>query len=147
MPTSAWNKFQDYAEQVNKGVHNWATHTFKLALTNTAPVATQTTFDAVTNHPPPAAVNGYTALGYTITVTTSEVTGTMTVSGAQVVPTAAGGNLGPFRYAVIYNDSATSPADALVAWLDYGSALTLADGEVLTIKFNNATPGSMFTLV
>lgn len=147
MPTSAWNKFQDYAEQVNKGVHIWGTHVFKLALTNTLPVATQTVFDVVTNHPAPAAVNGYTALGYTITVTTAEVGGTMTVSGAQVVPTAAGGNLGPFRYAVIYNDTATAPADALVAWLDYGSSLTLADTETLTIKFNNATPGTMFTLV
>ena len=37
---ATYNKFQDYAEQLNKGVHNWSTHTFKAALSNTAPVAT-----------------------------------------------------------------------------------------------------------
>ena len=81
------------------------------------------------------------------TITTSEVTGTMTVSGTQVVFTASGGNLGPFRYAILYNDTATSPADALIAYWDYASSVTLADAETFTVKFNNATPGTIFTLV
>src|SRR5688572_6949500 len=112
------NKFQDFVEQLEKGVHNFATHTFKVALTNTAPVATQTTWNT-TDHPAPAAANGYTAGGTATTITTSEASGTMTVSGTQVVFTAAGGNLGPFRYAVLYNDTATSPADAAISWTDY----------------------------
>lgn len=145
MPTSTWNKFQDFAEQVAKGVHNFGTHTFKLALTNTAPTATQTTWNT-TDHPAPAAANGYTAGGSSITVSSAETGGTMTVQGTQVVITAAAGSIGPFRYAVIYNDTATSPADAAVAWLDYGSSITLADGEALTVRFNNASPGTMFTL-
>jgi hypothetical protein len=114
MATSAYNKFQDFSEQLIRGVHDWDAHTFKIALTNTAPVATQTTWNT-TDHPAPAAANGYTPGGTATTISISETTGTTTVSGTQVVFTAAGGNLGPFRYAVLYNDTATSPADAAIA--------------------------------
>lgn len=144
MPTSAYNKFNDYSEQKNKGVHQWGTHTFKLAFTNTAPVATQTGWNT-TDHPAPAAASGYTAGGYTVTTAISETGGTTTVTGTQVVVTASGGSIGPFRYAVLYNDSAASPAKAAVCWFDYGSSITLADGESLTFKFNNASPGTIFT--
>lgn len=142
---ATYNKFQDFAEQVAKGVHNFASHTFKVALTNTAPVATQTTWNT-TDHPAPAAANGYTAGGTATTITTNEASGTMTVSGTQVVFTATSGGIGPFRYAVLYNDTATSPADAAIAWWDYGSSITLADTETFIVKFNNATPGTIFTL-
>ena len=138
---ATWTKFQDYAEQKNKAVHNWATHTFKIALTNTAPVATQATWNT-TDHPAPAAANGYSAGGSATTITTSEVAGTMTVQGTQIVFTATAGGIGPFRYAVLYNSSA---ADAAVAFTDYGTSITLNDGESLTVKFNNASPGTIFT--
>ena len=146
MATSSWNKFQDFSEQLIRGVHDFDAHTFKIALTNTAPVATQVSLDTVTNHAAPAAVNGYTAGGSATTVAISETTGTTTLTGTQVVFTAAGGNLGPFRYAVLYNDTATSPADALIAYFDYAASITLGDTETFTVKFNNATPGTMFTL-
>ena len=141
-----YNKFQDFAEQVAKGVHDFATHTYKVALTNTLPVNTHVSLDTVTNHPAPAAANGYTAGGTATTITTAEVTGTMTISGTEVVFTAAAGQLGPFRYAILYNDAATSPVDALVAWWDYGSSITLEDTETFTVKFNNTTPGTILTI-
>lgn len=143
---AAYNKFQDFSEQLVRGVHDWDAHTFKIALTNTAPVATQTTWNT-TDHPAPAAANGYTAGGTATTIAVSESSGTTTVTGTQVVFTASGGNLGPFRYAVLYNDTATSPADAAIAWWDYGSSITLADTETFTVKFNNTSPGTIFTLV
>jgi hypothetical protein len=146
MPTSSWNKFNDFSEQLIRGVHDFDAHTFKVALTNTAPTASQTTWN-VTDHPAPAAANGYTAGGNTTTITVSESAGTTTVQGTQVVYTATAGGIGPFRYAVVYNDTATSPADAAVGWLDYGSNLTLASGETLTIQFNSTSPGTLFTLV
>lgn len=145
MATSAWNKFQGFSEQFARGVHDFDAHTFKVALTNTAPVATQTTWN-VTDHPAPAAANGYTAGGTATTISLSETTGTTTVQGTQVVFTATAGGIGPFRYAVLYNDTATSPADAAVAYFDYGTSITLGDTETLTVKFNNASPGTMFTL-
>lgn len=144
---ATYNKFQDFSEQLVRGVHDWDAHTFKIALTNTAPTATQTSLDTVTNHPAPAAANGYTAGGTATTVTISETTGTTTVQGTQVVFTAASGGIGPFRYAILYNDTATSPADALIAFWDYASSVTLADTETFTVKFNNTTPGTIFTLV
>lgn len=143
---ATYNKFQDFAEQVAKGVHNFASHTFKVALTNTLPVNTQTSLDTVTNHPAPTAANGYTAGGTATTITTNEAAGTMTIQGTQVVFTATAGGIGPFRYAILYNDTATSPADALIAWWDYGSSVTLNDTETFTVKFNNASPGTILTI-
>ena len=141
---ATYTKFQDFVEQQLIGTHDWDGHTFRLALTNTLPVNTQTDFDPVTNHAAPAAANGYTAGGETTTITVSETTGTATVQGTQCVYTASGGQIGPFRYAVLYNDTSTN--DKLVAWWDYGSSITLNDGESFTAKFNNATPGDIFTL-
>lgn len=143
---ATYNKFQDFSEQLVRGVHDWDANTFKIALTNTAPTATQTTWN-LTDHPAPAAANGYTAGGTATTIAVSETTGTTTVTGTQVVFTATAGGIGPFRYAVLYNDTATSPADAAVAYWDYGSSVTLADTETFTVKFNNTTPGTIFTLV
>lgn len=143
---ATYNKFQDFSEQLIRGVHDWDAHTFKIALTNTAPTATQVSLDTVTNHPAPAAANGYPAGGTATTISISETTGTTTVSGTQVVFTATAGGIGPFRYAILYNDSATSPVDALVAWWDYASSITLADTETFTVKFSNTTPGAILTL-
>jgi hypothetical protein len=134
---AALNKFQDYAEQVNKAVHNWAAHTFKVALTNTAPVATNTILADITQI---AATGGYTAGGYALdSVTLSEASGTAKLVIADEVITATGGSIGPFRYAVVYNDSATSPADALFGWYDYGSSITLLDTESFTLDFDGVS--------
>ena len=134
---ASYNKFQDYAEQLNKAVHNWSTHTFKAVLTNTAPVATNTQLSDITQI---STGNGYTAGaggGLLLdSVTLVETSGIAKLTIADEVFTAAGGSVGPFRYVVIYNDTATAPADALVCWFDYGSSITLADTETFTIDFD-----------
>lgn len=135
---ATYNKFQDYVEQLNKAVHNWSTHTFKAGLTNTAPNATDTGYANITEI---SAGSGYAAGGMALdTVTLTETSGTAKVTIADEVLTASGGSIGPFRYVVIYNDTATSPADALVCYYDYGSAITLNNGETFTIDFD-ATNG------
>lgn len=55
---------------------------------------------------------------------------------SDVVFTASGGAIGPFRYAVLYNDSPTTPAKPLIAWWDYGSSITLNSAETLTADFD-----------
>jgi hypothetical protein len=134
---ATYNKFQDYAEQLNKGVHNWSTHTFKAAFSNSAPAAGNTILTDITQI---SSGNGYTAGaggGVTLdSVTLTETSGTAKLTIADEVFTASGGTVGPFRYIVIYNDSATSPADALVCWFDYGSSVTLNDTETFTIDFD-----------
>jgi hypothetical protein len=136
-------KFNDFSEQLGKGVHVFGTHTFKVALTNSAPAAANTILTDITQI---SAGNGYTTGGTATTVTVSESAGTTTVQGTEVVFTASGGSMATFRYYVLYNDSATSPADALVCYWDHGSAVTLASGESFTIRFNNASPGTILTV-
>lgn len=137
---SNFNKFLDFVEQVGLEEHQLNTDTLKVALTNTAPVNSQTVFDGVTNHAAPAAANGYTAGGVDIQNVWSEAAGTASLVATDVVFTATAGGIGPFRYAVIYND--TNPTDMLVGWYDYGSAVTLNDTETFTVNFG----ASLFTL-
>jgi len=143
---ATFNKFLDFSEQMTRGVHDFDLNTFKIALTNTLPVNTQVSLDTITNNPPPTAANGYAAGGTATTISIAEVTGTTTVSGTQVVFTATAGGIGPFRYAILYNSSATSPALALIGWWDYASSITLNDVETLTVKFSNTSPGAIFTV-
>lgn len=146
MPTATWNKFQDFSEQLVRGVHDFDANTFKVALASAAPNATDTQLSQITTQL--STGGGYTSGGETITtIGVSESGGTTTVTGTQLQWTGSGSGFGPFRYAVLYNDSATSPPDALIAWFDYGSAISVAASETFTLKFNNASPGTMFTLV
>jgi len=140
---ASYNKFNDFSEQLVEGVHDFGANTFKVALSNSAPTASNTVLADITQI---SGTNGYTTGGTATTISLSETSGTTTVNGTQVVFTASSGSMGPFRYVVLYNDSATSPLDALVAWWDYGSSITLADGETFTVKFSNTSPGAIFTL-
>lgn len=138
---ATFNKFQDFSEQLVLGIYDFDTNVFKVMLTNVAPVATNTVKANLTEI---AAGNGYTAGGNVTTVTVAEVTGTTTVSGTQVVFTAAGGTMATFRYVVLYNDSATNKN--LVGWWDNAATVSLADTETFTVKFSNTSPGAIFTL-
>ena len=141
---AAYNKFQDFVEQLGLGKHVFGTHVFNTMLTNTAPVATNTVKADLTEI---TAAFGYVADGATAAVTFAEAAGTATATGTMVVWTAAGGVIGPFRYVVLLNITQATPLKPLVAWWDYGSALTLLAGETFSVKSNNsATTGSIFTL-
>ena len=67
-------------------------------------------------------------------------TGVWRFVSADEVFTASGGSIGPFRYVVLYDDTPTSPADPLVGYLDYGTNLTVTDGNTFTVDIN-ATNG------
>ena len=101
-------------------------------LTNSAPVNTNTVKADLTDI---SAGNGYTAGGTAVTITTSAQTaGLYKLVGDDVVFTASGGSIGPFRYAVLYNDTATN--DELIGWWDYSSSITLLAGETLTVDLD-----------
>jgi hypothetical protein len=137
---AAFTKFQDFAEQVLRGVHNFGAHTFKVALTNVAPAVGNTALADITQI---ANGGGYAAGGYTLdAVVLTETAGVAKVVIADEVIAAAGGAVGPFRYAVAYND--TSASKNLVCFYDYGSSITLNDGETLTIDFDGTA--GVFTL-
>ena len=86
--------------------------------------------------------NGYAAPEDTANNGT-ETTGTLTVAATDVVITASGGTIGPFRYVVLMNTTPTSPLDPLIAYWDRGSSITLQDGESFTIDFGSDT---LFTI-
>lgn len=132
---AAFVKFEVLPKDILAGVHNFSADTFKLALTNTAPVAgTDEVLASITEI---ATAGGYTAGGYTLDgVTLSEASGVAKVVITDETITASGASVGPFRYLVIYNDTPTSPADPLIGYYDYGSALTLAAGESLSVDFD-----------
>lgn len=135
---AAFNKFNAFVENLAEKVHNLGSDTLKVLLTNTTPTASNAVKADLTEI---SAGNGYTAGGTAATVSSSaQTSGTYKLTLDDVVFTAAGGSIGPFRYAVLYNDTPTSPADPLIGWYDYGSSITLADTETLTVDFD-ATNG------
>ena len=66
----------------------------------------------------------------------SQTSGTYKLVCDDLVLTASGGVVGPFRYVYIYDDGSTG--DKLIAYYDYGSSITLADTETLTINFDGS---------
>lgn len=132
---ASYNKFQVFTKDLIEGKHNFASDTFKVMLTNTAPINTNSIKADLTEI---SAGNGYTAGGTATTITSSTSSGVAKTTGTDVVFTAAGGSIGPLRYAVLYNDTQTSPAKPLVAWWDYGSSITMNDTETLTVDFDAA---------
>lgn len=129
MPTPV--KFQDFVEQLGLENHQLNTDTLKVGLTNVLPVNSQVTYDPVVDHAEPAAANGYIPGGYDVVNSWGEVGGVATLDGLDVTITASGGNLGPFRYIVLYNS--TTISNNLVFYYDHGSELTLADGQSFVI--------------
>jgi hypothetical protein len=122
---AAFNKFNQFVQDVANKAHNLGSDTLKIMLTNVAPVATNAVKADLTDI---AAGNGYSAGGNAVTITSStQSSGTYKLVGNDVTFTAAGGSFATFRYAALYNDTQASPAKPLIGWWDYGAAVTLTD--------------------
>ena len=141
---ATFNKFDDFVTQVAAGVHQACldadTDTLKVALTNTIPVTTNTVLANITQI---SGTNGYTTGGEDALNAFSDVTGTITVVGTDIVWTASGGSMGQFQWAVLYNDTPSSPVDPLIGWWASAAAVDLAVGESWTLNFGT----ELFTIV
>lgn len=142
---AAFNKFNAFVENQLVSKIDWDSDTFKIMLTNTAPIAANS-IKADLTEITGGGSTGYTAGGTATTISVSRTGGTETISGTQVVFTGGSAGMGPFRYAALYDDTIASPADPLIGWWDYGTSISLLDTETFTVKFNNASPGTIFTL-
>lgn len=123
-------KFQPFVEALAEKVHNLGSDQLKVALTNTAPNATDATLSQITEI-------SYTNLSSrNITTTTSaQTSGTYKLTLTDLVLTASGA-VGPFRYVIVYND--TSASDNLISYADYSSSISLASGDTFTVNFDDS---------
>jgi hypothetical protein len=128
---ATFNKFNAFVEALAEKVHNLQSDQLKLALTNTAPTSAG------------AILTDITEITYTnlstrnLTVASSaQTSGTYKLTITDLVLTASGGSVGPFRYVVLYNS--TTGSGNLIGWYDYGSSITLADTETLTVDFDGS---------
>jgi hypothetical protein len=126
-------KYNSGVETLVEGI-NAGSDTWKIALTNTAPnVSTHTVLADITDL---ATSGGYTAGGNTCAVTTSAQTaGTYKlVLASPATWTASGGGF-TFRYAVLYDATATN---ALVGYWDYGSSVVMngTNGDTFAITLD-----------
>jgi hypothetical protein len=152
------NKFQDTVEQFGLGRLNVAAegHELKVMLSNELPLATDTVKADIAEITMTNEAN-HGAGGCDIANDWSETSGTATMVGTDCVFEASGGTVGPFQYAVLYDNSTdsgtgctgadapwdcctgsgtgTCPEDSVVLWWNYGSAVTLQDGETFTVDF------------
>jgi hypothetical protein len=131
MPTLT--KFYSFVEAIHEKKHNLGSDTLKVLLTNTAPSLSNTQKSDISGEL--STANGYTSGGATVPVTSSaQSSGLYTLIATDVTFTASGGSIGPFRYAVFYNDTATN--DELIGYLDYGYSVTVASGQTFTLDFD-----------
>jgi len=132
---ASYNKFNQTVEDWLEGAYTASTDQFVVALTTAAnaPVATNSILSDLTEI-------SYTNLS-TRDITTSssgQTSGTFTQLFTDLVLTASGA-VATFRYVVVYNDTPTSPLNPLLCWYDYGSDLTLASGETLTLNWTTSS--------
>lgn len=133
---ATWQIFNSTKEALAEKVHNLGSDTIKVALTNSAPLLTNAVLADITQI---AATGGYAA-GTLAGVTSSQSGGTYTFAfGTNLTFTAGGAAFDPFRYLVVYNDTATNKE--LLAFIDYGTSYTLPDGQSFTL-----VAGTVFTL-
>lgn len=125
---ATYTKFNSFTEALAEKVHNLGSDTLKVALTNSAPSASDTQLSNITE------ISYTNCSSRTLTVSSSaQTSGTYKLVVSDLVLTASG-TVGPFRYIVIYNDTATNKE--LIGYYDYGSSLTLANTDTLTLDFD-----------
>jgi len=132
---ASFTKVNDFVENAVEGM-NLGSDTLIVALSNTAPASETSNPTADGN----GVLANVTQISYTnlssrtlANVTSAQTSGTYKLSADDLTLTASGGSVAAFRYIYIYNDTVTSPADPLIGIYDYGSSLTLNDGDTFTI--------------
>lgn len=134
---AAWNKLNGFVEHLAEKVHNLGSDQLVVLLSNTAPGSESTPPGGATSACVRANV---TEISYTncssrnlTTTGSAQSGGTYGLSCSDLTLTASGGSVGPFRYVYVANDTPSSPLDPLLGYYDYGSSITLADGESLLL--------------
>jgi hypothetical protein len=131
---AAFQKFNAFVEHVAEKVHNLGADQLVIALTAAAnaPTAANSVLADLTQ----VSYTNLSSRNIT-TASSSQSSGTYSLVTNDLVLTASGA-VATFRYVVVFNDTTTSPADPLIGFYDYGSDVTLANGETFTIDFGSS---------
>ena len=125
---ASFNKFNAFVENLAEKKLDLGSDTLKVALTNTAPTSSNAVLADITE------ISYTNCSSRTLTVSSSAQSGgTYKLVLADLTLTATG-TVGPFRYIVLYDDTATN--DELIGYYDYGSSITLNSGESLLLDFD-----------
>ena len=127
---ATFNFFNSFTDAEAEKKHNLGADTLTLALTNSAPSASNTVLTDITQ----ISYTNLSSRTWTIT-SSSQTSGDYKLIIADKSLTASGGSVATFRYVVIYNDTATN--DELIGWYDTGAGQTLADGDQFNINFDD----------
>lgn len=123
------SKFNCFVADVSNKVHNLGSDQIKVALTNSVPLATNTVLANITE------ISYTNCSTRNLSLTSSvQASGVYSLIFSDLVLTASGA-LGPFRYVVFYNSTASG--GPLICWVDYGTSLTLANTDTFTIDLDN----------
>lgn len=135
---AAYNKFNAFVGYMSQGKMNSGSDSYKVMLTNTAPVSTNSVYADVSGAEL-ANGNGYTTGGAAVgTISDTNTTGTVKfIASADNVFTCVTAPMGPFRYTILVDITpAGTPTKPLVGWWDYGSSITLQIGETFTVDWD-----------
>ncbi len=127
----AFTKTNKFVLNLGNKVFNLGSDALKIALTNTIPTV------STANQLSDISEISYTNLSTRALTTTSytQTSGTAKLIIVDLVLTATGA-VGPFQYIVLYDDTATNKE--LIGFYDYGSAVTLGNGDTFTIDFDGS---------
>lgn len=130
---ASYVKFQSFVEKLAEKAHDLGSDTLTVALTTNAnaPANTDDTLSDLTE----IAYTNCSARAIT-TASSAETAGTYKLVMTDLTLTASGGTVGPFQWVIVYNDTATN--DELICYFNYGSEITLADGETFLLDFDAA---------
>jgi len=140
---SSLNKFNVFVKALAEQNHNLASDVLKVYFTNFNPsAAVHHTYSGAGGNAGPAEISagfGYVAGGNVASViSSSQQAGVYRLILADPdIWTASGGNIGPFRYFVLWNSSIAT--NNLIGWWDYGTSVTLADGQGFLVDLNQTT--------
>ena len=129
---ATYNKFNSFVEALAEGKHNLASDILKVAFSDASNAPSASAHVKLADITTIVATNlGDLSLSVS---SSSQTSGTYKLVVADKTMTASGA-VDPFRYVIIYNDTAAN--DELICFFDYGSEVTLAKDDTFKLDFGD----------